>query len=60
MAEEIKKRISKKVVYKINSHLIKNNITIIKLYATQTLLNKNIAIYLTKKKNAEKFKRKDS
>lgn len=44
LVEKIKKQISKKVVSKIITYFIENNITTIKLYITQILLNKNIAI----------------
>lgn len=42
LMEEIKKQVSKNITYRINTYLIENNITIIKICAAQTLINKNI------------------
>lgn len=42
--KEMKKQTSEKIVHKIDVYLIKNNITTMKLCATQTLLSKNVVI----------------
>lgn len=56
----MKKQASKKVAYKINTYLIKNNITIIKLYMAQTLSSRDITIQISNEEEVEKLKKKDS
>lgn len=59
LIEKTKKQASKKVIYKINADFIKNNITTTKLYATQTLSSRDIAIQITNKKEAKKLREED-
>lgn len=44
LIEKIKKQDFKKIIYKINTYFIKNNITITKLCIVQILSSKNIAV----------------
>ena len=57
--EEIKKQTPEKVAHRINSYIVENNITAIKLRVAQTLLNREIAMETTDEKEAKKLKKED-
>lgn len=59
LAEEIKKQALKKVIYRINVHLIENNITITKLRPAQILPSRDITIQTTNEKEAEKLRKEN-
>ncbi len=58
-SEEMKNKSPEKVANRIDAHLVENDITAIKLYAAQSLPNRDIEIQTTNEKEAKKLKRED-
>lgn len=57
--EEIRKQASEKVVYKIDTYFIENNITITKLCVARTLSSEDVAIQITSIEETKKLRKKD-
>lgn len=56
----MKKQALEEVTYKIDAYFMKNNITTIKVYTTQTLSSRNIMIQITNEEEAKKLRKENS
>lgn len=60
LLENMRKQDLEKIIYRIDTYFIENNITITKLYAMRILLSRNDVIQTTNIKKVKKLKKKNS